>query len=163
VRGPAWRFLDLGRRIERALAVCGSLEAGIGVAADALSFQPLAESVLSANECLVAYRRRYRSDVELNAVVDLLVHDDANPRSISFQLDRLREHMASLAWPEGADLVQRASVGSLTPVDDAVAAGRRLAVDGLVLAVRGPLLDLGAAVSTRWFADPINPIVMGAR
>jgi uncharacterized circularly permuted ATP-grasp superfamily protein/uncharacterized alpha-E superfamily protein len=163
VRGPAWRFLDLGRRIERALAVCGSLEAGIGVAADALSFQPLAESVLSANECLVAYRRRYRSDVELTAVVDLLVHDDANPRSISFQLDRLREHMASLAWREGADLVQQASVGSLTPVDDAVSSGRRLAVDGLVLAVRGPLLDLGQSVSTRWFADPINPIVMGWR
>lgn len=163
VRGPAWRFLDLGRRIERALALCGSLEAGIGLAGDSLSFQPLAESVLSANESLVAYRRRYRSDVELTAVVDLLVHDDSNPRSVSFQLDRLREHMASLAWRDGSDLVQRASVGSLTPVDDAVASGRRLAVDALVLAVRGPLLDLGDAVSTRWFADPINPIVMGSR
>jgi uncharacterized circularly permuted ATP-grasp superfamily protein/uncharacterized alpha-E superfamily protein len=163
VRGPAWRFLDLGRRLERALAVCGSLEAGIGVAGDPLSFQPLAESVLSTNESLVAYRRRYRSDIELTAVVDLLVHDDSNPRSLAFQLDRLREHMASLVWREGADLVQAASLGALLPIDDTVAAGRRLSVDALVLGARGPLLELGTAVSARWFADPVNPMVMGAR
>ncbi|MCU1361091.1 MAG: hypothetical protein JWN99_2380, partial [Ilumatobacteraceae bacterium] len=163
VRGPAWRFLDLGRRLERALALCGSLEAGIGSAADPLSFQALAESVLSTNESLVAYRRRYRSDVELTAVVDLLVHDDSNPRSLAFQLDRLREHIASLVWVEGGDLVQRASLGALTPVDDSIAAGRRLTVDALVLGVRGPLLELGNAVSARWFADPVNPMIAGAR
>jgi uncharacterized circularly permuted ATP-grasp superfamily protein/uncharacterized alpha-E superfamily protein len=163
VRGPAWRFLDLGRRLERALALCGSLEAGIGVASDPLSFQPLAESVLSTNESLVAYRRRYRSDVELTAVVDLLVHDDANPRGLAFQLDRLREHMASLAWREGGELVQRASLGALAPIDDTVVAGRRLSVDAMVLGVRGPLLELGAAVAARWFADPVNPMMMGAR
>jgi uncharacterized alpha-E superfamily protein len=119
--------------------------------------------VLSANESLVAYRRRYRSDVELTAVMDLLVHDDANPRSLAFQLDRLREHMASLAWREGGDLVQRASIGALTTIEDTVAAGRRLSVDALVLGVRGPLLELGTAVSSRWFADPVNPMVMGSR
>lgn len=163
VRGPAWRFLDLGRRLERALALCGSLEAAVGVAADPLSFQPLAESVLSTNESLVAYRRRYRSDVELTAVVDLLVHDDANPRGLAFQLDRLREHMASLAWREGGELVQRASLGALAPIDDTVVAGRRMSVDAMVLGVRGPLLELGEAVAARWFADPVNPMMMGAR
>ena len=91
------------------------------------------------------------------------MHDDANPRSLAFQLDRLREHMASLAWREGSELVQRASLGALHPVDDTVAAGRRLPVDALVLGVRGPLLELGAAVSSRWFADPVNPIEMGSR
>ena len=150
VRGPAWRFLDLGRRLERALTLCGSLEAGIGIAADALSFQPLAESVLSTNESLVAYRRRYRSDVELTAVVDLLVHDDANPRSLAFQLDRLREHMASLAWREGGDLVQRAEPGRADtdrrrgggrspPVGRCAGAGRARAIartgDGRLVAV----------------------------
>jgi uncharacterized circularly permuted ATP-grasp superfamily protein/uncharacterized alpha-E superfamily protein len=163
VRGPAWRFLDLGRRLERALALCGSIEAGIGIAAEPMSFQPLAESVLSINESLVAYRRRYRSDVELTAVVDLLVHDDANPRSLAFQLDRMREHMASLVWQEGSELVQRASLGALMPIDDATGAGRRTSVDALVLGVRTPLVELAAAVSTRWFADPVNPMIMGAR
>jgi uncharacterized circularly permuted ATP-grasp superfamily protein len=163
VRGPAWRFLDLARRIERAVALLGSVQAAAGVAVEPLAFQPLAESLLSVNESLVAYRRRYRSDVELGAVLDLLVHDDANPRSLAFQLDRLREHMASLAWQDGADLVQRASLGALTHVDSAVAGGRRIDVDALVLAARGPLLELGNAVVRRWFADPVNPMVMGNR
>jgi uncharacterized alpha-E superfamily protein len=161
VRGPAWRFLDLGRRLERSLAVLGSVQAAVGPAVDPLAFQPLAECLLSVNESLVAYRRRYRSDVEIGAVLDLVVHDDANPRSLAFQLDRLREHVASLGWREGADLVQEASLGSLTEVGDAVSGGRRLGVDALVLATRGPLLALGDAVVQRWFADPVNPMVMG--
>ena len=162
VRGPAWRFLDLARRLERAIAVLGSIQAAAGPAVEQLAFQPLAESLLQVNESLVAYRRRYRSDVELGAVLDLLVHDDANPRSLAFQLDRLREHVASLAWQEGADLVHQASLGMLTHVDDTVAGGRRLGVDAMVLAARGPLLELGNAVVRRWFADPVNPMVMGS-
>ena len=38
-----------------------------------------------------------------------------------------------------------------------------LSVDALVLAARGPLLELDAAVVAHWFADPVNPMVMGAR
>lgn len=162
VRGPAWRFLDLARRLERAISLLGSVQAALGLAVEPLAFQPLTESLLSVNESLVAYRRRYRSDVELGAVLDLLVHDDANPRSLAFSLDRLREHMASLAWQEGADLVQRASLGALGSIDDTVSSGRRLSVDSMVLATRGPLLELGNAVVRRWFADPVNPMVMGA-
>jgi uncharacterized circularly permuted ATP-grasp superfamily protein/uncharacterized alpha-E superfamily protein len=166
VRGPAWRFLDLGRRLERSLAVLGLLEAGVGFAVEQLAVQPLIETVLSIDESLVAYRRRYRSDVELRAVLDLLVHDDASPRSLAFQLDRLREHLASLAWPEGSDLVQAASLGTLTPPEDSLDAapvnGRRTGVDALVLAVRGPLLSLGTAIDARWFADPVNPIALGS-
>ena len=167
VRGPAWRFLDLGRRLERSLAVLGlGGEPGSGFAVEQLAVQPLTETVLSIDESLVAYRRRYRSDVELRAVLDLLVHDDASPRSLAFQLDRLREHLASLAWPEGSDLVQAASLGTLTPPEDSLDAapvnGRRTGVDALVLAVRGPLLSLGTAIDARWFADPVNPIVLGA-
>ena len=161
VRGPAWRFCDLGRRLERSLVVLGAIEAGLGVAADPLTFQPLAESVLQVNESLVAYRRQYRSDVELSAVVDLLVHDDGNPRSLAFQLDRTREHVASLGWSEGAEHVQRASLGALTPVEEAVAGGRRLSIDALVLGTRGPLLELADAIVARWFADPVNPTAIG--
>jgi uncharacterized circularly permuted ATP-grasp superfamily protein/uncharacterized alpha-E superfamily protein len=163
VRGPSWRFLDIGRRLERAFAVLASVEAAIGVACDPLVFQPLAESVLSINESLVAYRRRYRSDVDLTAIVDLLVHDDSNPRGLAFQLDRLREHMASLGWQEGSELVDRAMLGALTPIDGAVAGGRRLSIDALVLAARAPLLSLSSGIAARWFAVPVNPMVVGAR
>ena len=153
----------MGRRIERALAVLGSIEAAAGPAVDALAFQPLIEALLAGNESLVAYRRRYRSEVELEAVIDLLVHDDENPRGLAFQLDRLREHTASLGWAEGSDCVDRSSLAALGRTDTVLAGGRRLSVDALVLAARGPLLELDAAVVAHWFADPVNPMVMGAR
>ncbi len=163
VRGPAWRFLDLGRRIERALAVLGTVEASLGRVTDPFVLQPLAEAVLSSNESLVAFRRRYRSDVDLDAVLDLLIHDDGNPRSLAFQLDRVREHVAALGWHEGVELVHRASTGMLTPPGDAVVSGRRSALDSLVLQTRAPLLELGDAVVRRWFADPVNPMMVRGR
>lgn len=163
VRGPAWRFLDLGRRLERALAVLGATEAALALDVPPLGLQPLAEATLAANESLVAYRRRYRSDVDLDAVLDLLLHDDANPRSLAYQLDRLREHVASLAWADGATVVNDASLAALGHPSGAVAAGRRLDVDAYVIRVRGPLLALADAVVRRWFADPVNPTVMRGR
>jgi uncharacterized alpha-E superfamily protein len=164
VRGPAWRFLDIGRRLERSLAVLGAIEAGLGLAVDGLTLQPLAATVLAANESLVTYRRRYRSDLALDAVVDLLIGDDTNPRGLSFQLDRLREHMAALAWADGLALIDRASIGALGGIDDDVTVnGRRLAIDGLVLAARGPLLAMNDALIQRWFADPVSPTMMSLR
>ena len=163
VRGPAWRFLDLGRRIERSLAVLGSVEGALGVDTPLMALQPLADGVLAANESLVAYRRRYRSDVDLDAVLDLLLRDDSNPRGLAFQLDRLREHVSALAWPEGVRLVQQASTAAIAEIDDTIVSGRRVSIDGYVLSVRAPLLALADAIVQHWFADPVNPTLMGGR
>ena len=161
VRGPAWRFLDLGRRIERSLAVLGSVESALGADASSMALQPLADAVLAANESLVAYRRRYRSDVDLDAVLDLLLRDDSNPRGLAFQLDRLREHVSALAWSQGVQLVHQASSAAIAEIDDSVVSGRHVAIDGYVLSVRGPLLELARAIGQHWFADPVNPTMMG--
>ena len=99
MRGPAWRFLDLGRRIERALLLLGLVEASLVPAVPPAATQALYETVLTATESLVEYRRRYRSDLTLDAIVDLLLVDDANPRSLAFQLDRLVEDLAGLPAP----------------------------------------------------------------
>jgi uncharacterized circularly permuted ATP-grasp superfamily protein/uncharacterized alpha-E superfamily protein len=160
VRGPAWRFLDLGRRLERALAVLGAVEGAIGLAMPPFAQQPIADAVLMSNESLVAYRRRYRSEFDLDAVLDLLLRDDGNPRSLAYQLDRIREHAAGLAWPEGVALVLEASTQALGDIDATVVNGRHVSLDAFVLSVRGPLLDLAAAVMHRWFADPVNPMLM---
>jgi hypothetical protein len=163
VRGPAWRFLDLGRRIERGIAVCSSVEAALGLAVEEPSFQPLAEVLLAANESLVAYRRRYRSDVEVGPVLELLLLDDANPRSLGYQIDRLREHATSLSWPDGVNIVDEVGRAMMVPVPDEVVNGRRWGIDRLVLDSRGPLLRLAEAVQQRWFADPVRPVAVRGR
>ena len=82
VHGPAWRFGDLGRRIERSLVVLGLVDACLGPLAEADRAAPsplqagdivdrsVLEVLLAANESLVAYRRHHRSDVEQDAASD---------------------------------------------------------------------------------------------
>jgi uncharacterized circularly permuted ATP-grasp superfamily protein/uncharacterized alpha-E superfamily protein len=96
VRDPGWRFMDAGRRIERAIQLLRLLRATLsdkrGTAADSLLF----ESVLTAAESIITYRRRYRSQAQLETVLDLLLLDVDNPRSVAFQLERLNHSLANL-------------------------------------------------------------------
>ena len=150
VRGPGWRFLDLGRRLERAVLLLGMIEATLGDPPDDDVAQPVYELVLAISESLVAYRRRYRSDLRLDAIQELLVHDDTNPRSLAFQLDRINEHLAALPWnPEGSkhrQFFDAAARGRLSDEPDSL--GK------LVLDVRGPLLELIRQLMLAWFSHP---------
>ncbi|MEY2580702.1 MAG: hypothetical protein QOE09_551 [Ilumatobacteraceae bacterium] len=150
VRGPGWRFLDLGRRLERAVLLLGVIEATLSdPPADDIA-QPVYDLVLGASESLVAYRRRYRSDVRIDAIEDLLIHDDTNPRSLAFQLDRVNEHLAALPWNPDASKHRRFL--------DAAARGRLgegpESLSKLVLGVRGPLLELIRELMLAWFTHP---------
>jgi uncharacterized circularly permuted ATP-grasp superfamily protein/uncharacterized alpha-E superfamily protein len=102
VRDPVWLFLDAGRRIERAHAVVTTSTATLVRARDADSDALVHESVLSANDSLITYRRRYRSRLRIASVLELLLGDPSNPRSLVYQIDRLIEH--SRALPVGAAL-----------------------------------------------------------
>ncbi|MEY2400229.1 MAG: hypothetical protein QOJ08_340 [Ilumatobacteraceae bacterium] len=150
VRGPGWRFLDLGRRLERAVLLLGVIEATLNDPPGDEVAQPVYDLVLGASESLVAYRRRYRSDVRLGAIEDLLVHDDTNPRSLVFQLDRINEHLAALPWNPDASKHRRFL--------DAAARGRLgegpESLSKLVLGVRGPLLELIRELMLAWFTHP---------
>jgi uncharacterized circularly permuted ATP-grasp superfamily protein/uncharacterized alpha-E superfamily protein len=150
VRGPGWRFLDLGRRLERAVLLLGVIEASLNDPPGDDIAQPVYDLVLGASESLVAYRRRYRSDVRVAAIEDLLVHDDSNPRSLVFQLDRVNEHLAALPWNPDASKHRRfldaAARGRLGEGPDSLAK--------LVLDVRGPLLELIRELMLAWFTHP---------
>ncbi len=93
-REAAWRFLDMGRRLERALNTALVLEQVLGgVRADET---PLLEALLDAADSAMTYRRRYRATLQVAPVVDLLAADEGNPRAILFQLAALAEHVAAL-------------------------------------------------------------------
>ena len=129
VHGPAWRFGDLGRRIERSSVVLGLVDAclrqapaavaGTGAvqleAGDVVDRAAL-EVLLAANESLVAYRRHHRSDVEPDAATHLLLHDLDNPRSYLASVGRLAEHVAAIDWTDGRQAV--AELAGLVDDDD---------------------------------------------
>ncbi|HWF55250.1 MAG TPA: circularly permuted type 2 ATP-grasp protein [Solirubrobacteraceae bacterium] len=93
VRDIGWRFMDAGRRIERGvqlLTLLGSTVTRVrGTATDSL----MLESVLTAAESIITYRFRYRSRAQLETVLELLLLDAGNPRSLAYQLDRLTEDL----------------------------------------------------------------------
>ncbi|MDP9175570.1 MAG: circularly permuted type 2 ATP-grasp protein [Planctomycetota bacterium] len=93
-RGQAWRFLDMGLRVERAITMSQLVRATLVNAGPAES--AVLDAVLEIADSSLTYRRRYLTQLEAPAVVDLLVADETNPRSVIFQLAALEEHLAQL-------------------------------------------------------------------
>ena len=89
VRDVGWRFMDAGRRLERAVQLLTLLRATMSDARGTATDSLVLESVLSAAESIITYRFRYRSHAQLETVLDLLLLDRGNPRSLAYQLDRL--------------------------------------------------------------------------
>jgi uncharacterized alpha-E superfamily protein len=107
VRDPGWRFMDAGRRIERGVQLASLLQATVTVERGTATDSLLLESALIAAESIITYRRRYRSHAQLETILDLLVLDGDNPRSLAYQVDRLADDVRLLPAPhQGARLSQ---------------------------------------------------------
>lgn len=92
-RGLGWRFLDMGRRLERAWRLVRLLRATITTQAD---IPLLLEPVLEIADSTMTHRRRYFSGVRLSTFLELLLVDEGNPRALAFQFEALAEHAAQL-------------------------------------------------------------------
>jgi len=103
-RGPGWRFLDMGRRMERAVHGIGLLR-GVGIAEPGrlagTEMEAALDVLLELAESVMTYRERHFGDVEPAAVLELLLADETNPRALAFQLAALHQHLFNL--PRGPD------------------------------------------------------------
>jgi uncharacterized alpha-E superfamily protein len=93
-RAQGWRFLDMGQRVERSVALCTFLAEAL-VCPDA-AYPSQLESVLEVADSTLTYRSRYNLLPNLMAVYDLVLLDDTNPRSLLFQLREIEEHLSHL-------------------------------------------------------------------
>lgn len=91
-----WYFLDIGRRIERAVMLAGLLRASCSQPCDVEAESLLLEDLLTTNENLITYRRRYRQGLQRRSVLQLVLLDEDNPRSLAYQLFRLQKYIAQL-------------------------------------------------------------------
>jgi uncharacterized circularly permuted ATP-grasp superfamily protein/uncharacterized alpha-E superfamily protein len=92
-RGQAWRFLDMGRRIERVSFIAEFLQDTL---VESAGDPVLLEAVLEISDSSLTYRRRYLTHLERHAIADLLLADETNPRSVAFQLALIDQHLAAL-------------------------------------------------------------------
>jgi uncharacterized circularly permuted ATP-grasp superfamily protein/uncharacterized alpha-E superfamily protein len=144
-----WRFLELGRRIERALLTCrlvrcfaesGAPDGGLDV-------------LLELADSQISYRQRYVMVAALAPVVDLVMLDPNNPRSVVFQLDRIETHLGALP--------RNSASGRLSPVQQiaaSIATGLRTADaakidDGLIMEIELSLMKLSDAVSAAYLTN----------
>ena len=96
-RDAGWRFLSIGRRIERLQFLSAALSA--------LLLTPCAgalKALLAVTDAELRYRSRHARGLAPQPVAELVMLDADNPRALRYQLDSLAEHVALL--PDGAAL-----------------------------------------------------------
>jgi uncharacterized alpha-E superfamily protein len=155
-RGHGWVFLDLGRRIERGVFVATLMAA---VWRSGPGMERILEPALEIADSVMTHRRRYFAEPSLSSVMEVLVQDASNPRSLAFQLASLRHHAAGLpagANPEGVSaLVKQAGqldeflgkLGRCSPGD-----GTRLDAAEVLEAIAARLGALSELLSEVYFS-----------
>jgi len=102
-RAAGWRFLEMGRRAERAV---NTTRFARQFAYDEATDEDL-DVLLTLVDCQITYRSRYLVAPSLAPVRDLAVLDPYNPRSVAFQVQALNEHIASLPALRESGLIER--------------------------------------------------------
>jgi len=105
-RGHGWAFLDLGRRVERGVFVARLMRAVVMAGADA---EEVVEPALEIADSVMTHRRRYFSEPRVATVMEVLVRDATNPRSLAFQVASVAEHARKLPTgpnPEGLEALR---------------------------------------------------------
>jgi uncharacterized alpha-E superfamily protein len=93
-RAQAWRFIDMGLRLERAVYLCTLLDATLQRPE---SENPsVLEAILEVVDSSITFRSRYNLLATVPAVFDLVLLDDKNPRSVLFQINQLAKHFHHL-------------------------------------------------------------------
>lgn len=88
-----WRFLTIGRSLERAAAMASAL----AKFADELAPDGSLDLVVDIGDSTMSHRRRYAVSTSRDTVIDLLALDLMNPRSILYQLNEIRSHVQFLS------------------------------------------------------------------
>ncbi len=96
VRGHVWLFLDMGRRVERGSLMLSMLQQMLPPGTTRVHM----EALLEVADSLLTYRARYLSSLRVAPVVDLVLTDESNPRSVAFQVSALVEHVRKLPRPD---------------------------------------------------------------
>jgi uncharacterized circularly permuted ATP-grasp superfamily protein/uncharacterized alpha-E superfamily protein len=135
-RGTGWRFLDVGRRVERAQFVVNGVLGPFSQSP--IDWDAAMWVALELCDSTITYRTRYLGQLQPAPVLDLVILDDSNPRSLAFQLRALEGHLDYLARASGV----RVAALPATLDDDLDSAVKQFAGDEQVWRHEGLALAL---------------------
>ena len=146
-RVAGWRFLDIGRRIERAINACRFARNFAGEKATADDLDVLLDLIDSQ----ITYRSRYLTGVALAPVRDMVLLDPFNPRSASFQIEQIRRHLDTLPTLN-EDGMPEEPKRIIELVGGEIASASARDIDGsTILALEQKLMKFADALATRYF------------
>jgi len=162
VRDVGWTMMDIGKRIERGLWLTALLRATLTTVRSAAAEQTIIESTLVACESSVSYRRRTVGKVSVAAVAELMLFDAGNPRSLLYQLERLRADLKDLPGSSGSSRPERLveEISTLLrrshpeELEEVSADGQRAELAGLLGAIHAELRSLAEAITATQLALP---------
>jgi uncharacterized circularly permuted ATP-grasp superfamily protein/uncharacterized alpha-E superfamily protein len=168
-RGKSWRFLDIGRRIERSLQITRLLQATLLQVTNEQDLALLSDSMLSIADSLMTYRRRYRYGIKIPELLELIIYDENNPRSLAYQFSKLERHIAGLPKQnksgnrtelerlalETATLVRLADVKRLAAVNEE--SERRETLENFLKVLSTRLHTLSDALTATYFRSAETP------
>lgn len=167
MRDDSWRMIEAGRYLERALQVCHLLTATVTERRSYREDRDVFESMLTAAESVVTYRRRYRGSVRIVDALELLLLAPDNPRSVAFSLAELRRHLAEVRVSTGSTRPERL-LDSLTSAIEGIdvaeltrgTTGRREALAGFLADLTRQLEQLADAIAQQHFASGPPPLAL---
>jgi len=153
-RTDAWRFHDMGRRVERAMAAIRAIRAfgHADATSDDLS------TLLDLADSQISYRQRYLTGIARVPVLDLVALDPGNPRGIAYQVSAIGDHLAKLPVlsDDGLAEPQQAQAAALSAI---VAITQAAALDEAKLGEIGNrLASLSDAIARRYFLQGSEPL-----
>jgi uncharacterized alpha-E superfamily protein len=164
--GEGWRFLMIGRRLERAQQTIQLLRATL--LEPGADENRILEYLLRICDSLMTYRSRYRTQIYPQTALELLLQDESNPRSISYQLKHIQRDVDGLPGMSGdvafRRLEKKLILDGLSQLRLAssrqlirVEAGSRVYLDELLSRVSERLLQLSNALSNSYFSHAEQP------
>jgi uncharacterized circularly permuted ATP-grasp superfamily protein/uncharacterized alpha-E superfamily protein len=167
-RGSGWRFLDLGRRVERGIHVARVarcvLEIPVAASEAALRL------ALELCDSTITYRTRYLAALLDAAVMDLVLLDPGNPQSLAYQIDGALAHLGALPPVAGAALggEVRAALGAVAAAvvsldgDEGRGLGRAAGLGDALQRAEAGLMALSDALGAAYFSHVGSAGVIGA-
>jgi uncharacterized alpha-E superfamily protein len=146
-RVAGWSFLDLGKRIERAINTCRFARQF----ADAEPTMDTLDALIELIDSQITYRSRYISGAALAPVLDMAILDPFNPRSVSFQIVRMEDHLAALrALVDDGVMEKPRRLAVRLRAELETEEARRLS-PGAILKIEQRLSGLADAIAERYF------------
>jgi uncharacterized alpha-E superfamily protein len=146
-RSAGWRFLDMGRRTERAINTCRLARTFASEDATADDLDVLLDLIDSQ----ITYRSRYVTGIALAPVRDMVLLDPFNPRSVGFQVELLNQHISTLPVLHDDGLLEEPQqiIARLT-TEIATSVAKDIE-SSIILALEQNISGLAEAVASRYF------------